>query len=250
MMSAEKLAQRFYDSDIGRSMYDQPLRYSANFGYEREDMHYDLGHDLCPIGHQVELPYHVAKIIEAEHREGSVFGSLSEKEIGILMFTSLLHDIGEATHPAITAAGLVTVGDIPAGCKTPEDREHEAAIRQYLWETIFDDVDPQIIERTEAIIAHRDKTHLHDLFEAGHLAQTLETSNFAYHRLADEYWHREGEVIDMMNDETVRFSGLLGIARVAFLSSQKDMMRYYHLIHVRTVIDHSIALRYPKHVVL
>lgn len=246
-ISAEKLAERFYTGFIGQAMYDQPLRYTTNFGYEREDMRHDLGHDLCPIGHQMELPHHIAKIIEAEQTEGSLFGSLSDEEIGIVMLACLLHDSGETTHPAITQAGLKPVGDIPAGCKTPEDRQNETAVRQFLWEAIYADVDPVVMERVEAIIAHQDNTHLHDLFEAGHLAQTLETSNFAYHRLMSERWHREGEVIDLRRDDAARLSGLLGIMRVVHASAQKHIPQYEHLVYIRTIANESAALRYPEH---
>lgn len=246
-ISAEKLARRFYDSPIGQAMYDQPLRYTTNFGYDQEDMRHDLGHDLCPIGHQMELPYHAGKVIEAEEAEGTIFAPRNQEEAGIVMLTALLHDCGEATHEMISEAGLTPVGDIPAGYKTTEDRANEAAVRAFIWETIFHDVDPAVVERMEAIIAHKDTTYLHDLFEAAHLVQTLETSNFAYYRLAEERWSREGEVIDIAQDDAIRFSGLTGIARVAYLTAQKDVKKYYHFAHVRSVADNATAMRYPKH---
>lgn len=246
-ISAEKLAQRFYDSDLGKAMPNQPLRYEANFGYDRDSMLVDLGHDVCPIGHQMELAYHLGTIIEAEENEGTVLSSLTDEEIGLLMFACMVHDAGETTHPTIVEAGLTPVGDIPAGEKTAKNRENETAIREYIWNSLFDDVEPETIARVEAIIAHQDATILHDYFEAAHLVQMFETSNFAYHALAREQHYRHGEIIDPQNDEHARLSGLLGIARVPYLRSQNEIQKYSYFSHVRTVMDDAETLRTPPH---
>jgi len=241
------LAARLYNDEIGRAMYEQPFRYAVRYGYDREDMRTDLGHDLCPIGHQMELPYHTAKIIEVERAEGTIYGSLPDEEVGVLMFVDMIHDAGESTHATIAAAGLKPIGDIPAGLKTEENRDHEAAIRRFLYDRFFSDVDEQIIEQVEAIISHKDDTILHELFEAGHLAQTLETSNYAHFALARENWHRTGEVIDPITEEGSRLSGLLGVARVVYAHVKDDIGKYSHFGYIRQLGEQADLLRQPSH---
>lgn len=246
-MSAADLAQRFYDSEIGLSMPDQPLRYTGNFGYDREDMRNDIGHDLCPIGHQMELVYHLGNILDAEDEASSLYSSISNERRGIVSFAVMTHDIGEAMHPSIEKAGLTVVGDIPAGKKTPADRRNETAVRMFLYETCFADVDDSVMDRIEAIIAHQDTSVLHELFEAAHQVQTIETSNFAYHALSREYWYANGETIQLSNDDGARLSGLLGMSRVVLERQLQDAESLIHLSHVRHVIDKARMLREPEH---
>jgi len=249
-VSARELAHRIYESELGVDMLDQPFRYFVRYGYNREDMRNDNGHDVCPIGHQMELSHHIAKVIEAAIEDGTVYGALSNEEMGILMLAAMIHDMGESTHPLVEAAGLEPIGDIPSGLKTDNDRQREVAIRDFMYKTFFADVDDQVIQRVEAIISHNDETILHDLFEAGHLAQTIETSNFAHHSLARERWYREGEIIDITTEDGSRLSGLLGIARVVHTHVQNDIKKYSHFSYIRMVATQADMLRYPKHTVL
>lgn len=238
-IAAEDLAARFYESEIGGAMVDQPLRYVGRFGYDRDSMLHDIGHDLCPVGHQLELPYHTARVIEAEIRNNTEYGNLSEDELGILMFTCLIHDIGESVHEAVIAAGLQPVGDIPAGMKTDIDRANEAQVRRFFYDTFFSDVDEAVIERVEAIISHVDTSLLHTLFEAGHEAQTLETSMFAYHALTREQWHQQGDIIDPTTVDGQRLSGLLGIARVAHAHHRPAVEELSYLSHIRELTQEA-----------
>ena len=249
-LSAAELASRFYDSDFGKAMSKQPLRFVGRFGYEDDMMVSDLGYDVEPIGHQMELAFHVGAIIDSENDEGSFYGMLPDEEVGILMLACILHDIGESTHPIVLASGIDPVGDIPAGDKTDADRVNEAAIRQLFYKVLFEDVDPTVVDRVEAIISHADDTHLHDLFDAGHVSQTLETSNFAYHTIASEHWYRHGEVIDIGNPDSVRLSGLLGIAREPYYRIQEDLVKYSHFVHVRKISEEATRLRFPPHQLL
>ncbi len=249
-LSAAELASRFFDGEFGQAMLKQPLRYLARFEYDNDMMREDLGYDLCPIGHQMELPYHVGRIIDSETDEGTIYSMLSDEEIGILMLACMLHDIGESTHPIVSASGLNPVGDIPAGEKTDQNRADEVAVRQLFYDLLFEDVDEQVIERVEAIISHTDDTHLHELFDAGHVVQTIETSNFAYHALAREHWYRHGETIDINNPDGVRLSGLLGIARVPYHRSHGELAKYSHFAHVRELSSSAEHLRTPSHQLL
>lgn len=173
-ISVHELRERFFTSEYGEHMYGQALRFSQRYGYDRTLMRQDLGGDVCPVGHQYELTEHLQIILDGEQAAGSLF-QLSEQEQAILAFTCSIHDIGECEHPDLITAGLTPVGDIPAGGKTDVDRANEAAVRTFFYDQFYSDIDPAIIERVEAIIAHKDTTILHELFEAAHELQTLDT---------------------------------------------------------------------------
>lgn len=242
-ISAHELAARFFDNDFGVEMSKQPLRYDQDFGYSRGSMTKDLGYDVCPVGHQMELAYHVGTIIEAERANQTILSALSDEEIGILMLASMLHDIGESTHPDIALAGLNLVGDIPAGRKTDQNRIDEANVRDFFYKNLFDDVDSSVIERIEAVISHTDTTYLHDIFDAAHVVQTIETTSFAYSALAREQWHKEGEIVDPSSQNGARLSGLLGIARIPYENSLKELDDYSYLLHVQKIREDSNSLR-------
>lgn len=249
-VSALELANRFYESPYGQSMRDQPLRYSTRYGYDRDSMLHDLGHDLCPLGHQYELAFHLGEIIDQEQANQTLYGGIDEYELGIVTLACLLHDIGESTYPELERQGYICVGDIPAGLKTDNDRANESAIRQYFYKEFLDDVDELVIERIEAIISHKDDSHLHDLFEAAHVKQTFETANYAHHRLARTIWHRNGEVFDISSLDGARHSGLLGIARVSVTRSLPEIEKFRHFSAIDDTLTTSIDLREPKHQLL
>lgn len=242
-LSAHELAARFFDNDFGGDMSKQPLRYEQDFGYNRSSMITDLGYDVCPVGHQMELAYHAGTIVEAERTNETTLSSLSDDEIGTLMLASMLHDIGESTHSDIASAGLTPVGDIPAGKKTNQNRIDEAKVRGFFYKTLFDDIDSPTMQRIEAIISHTDTTYLHDIFDAAHVIQTIETTGFAYSALAREHWHKNGEVIDPFSHYGSRLSGLLGIARIPYENSLKELDNYSHLIQAQKVREDSNYLR-------
>lgn len=250
IVSALSLAERFYGSEYGQAMRSQPLRYSTRYGYDESTMLSDLGHDLCPVGHQRELAFHLGTIIDQERELQTLYGGINEYELGIVTLACLVHDIGESTHPDLARAGYVCVGDIPMGLKTDTDRANETAIRRYFYKEFFNDVDDETIERIEAIISHQDKTHLHDLFEAAHVAQTFETANYAYYRLAATTWHKNGEAFDISSDDGTRLSGLLGIARVCAEDSLEALNTYRHYAAIDSLSELSTNLRTPKHQLL
>ena len=245
--NASLLAKRFYSSSYGLEMRSQPLRYSVNFGYEPNAMVSDIGYDVCPVGHQVELAFHLGRIIDEEQSAQTFYGALDEHDLGTLALACLVHDIGESTHADLLKLGYTTVGDIPAGCKTQTDREHEAAIRQFFYSELFSDVSPEIIERVENIINHKDDSHLQDLFEAAHILQTFETSNNAHQKLAELVWYKNGEPFDISNAVDSRASGLLGIARVSALQSFKELESYRYFAAIDAMLTASKKLRYPQH---
>lgn len=251
-LPASELAERFFGSAFGRAMLDQPYRYAANFGYDRLAMLDDNGPDHCPIGHQRELPFHFGAILDREVLEGSALGSLTDEEQGILALAMFKHDNGESTHADLVVSGFTVVGDIPAGGKRDIDRENEAKIRAYFDEIFLNDVDPDVVARMEAIIAHKDNSVLHDYFEAAHAVQTFETSNRAHTRLMQDVWYRNGDAIPLAIDleSSARLSGLLGIARTVYEKSFSGLEEFRYFSYVNDFCDETKKLREPTHQLL
>ncbi|HTK39321.1 MAG TPA: hypothetical protein VL362_00480 [Patescibacteria group bacterium] len=183
------LRQRFYGSDLGKAFARQTPRFiKRHTELSEEDALRYLGGDACPVHHQLELAdIHLATVLEAEQNDGTLFAP-SIEDTGLLYFVSTFHDIGESEHESLVNAGLVTVGDIPHGEKTDEDRAHEATVRRALYRTYFADVDPYFLERAEAIILHKPlpgDEHLHDLYEAAHDLQVFATVDVAAENARD-----------------------------------------------------------------
>lgn len=222
-VSVHELRQRFFQSDFGIHMFDQPLRFSQRYGYERRQMRADLGGDVCPVGHQYELAYHLQQLLDEEEASGSIL-QLTDEEKATLALACSIHDFGECEHPVLEGAGLITVGDIPAGGKTEIDRANETDVRKFFYELFYYDVDPMIIERVEAIIAHKDKSLLHELFEAAHELQTLDTVHQAERALAAD------EI------EEARLFALLGMVTVVKPDHRKKLKRFSHFVSVQKVL--------------
>lgn len=181
-------------------MDKQPYRFSQHFGYDPAQMIDDLGMDVQPRDHQMETGLYVGWILEAEER---TFGALpmTSDEAGIVLFAALIHDMGETTHPDILAEVGAVVGDIPYGEKTDADRHVEANVRAALYHRLYPDVSPDVLERVEAIIAHKDDTILHDIFEAAHSLQAFRTAVRAGDRFAQEWWRLIDDPDTMTRDD-------------------------------------------------
>ncbi len=240
-LPARQLADRAHDSTYGRFMRDeQPLRFAQRFAYgDRQTMLDELGDDLCPIGHQQELGWHLAQLIEKQRLFDPTF-ELSDEDAAVLMFTCLIHDMGEMTHDDVLRVTGAVVGDIPAGKKTPEDRMVEKNVRLFLYDTFYPDVDPDVIARTEAIIAHEDTTLLHDLFEAAHEAQTLETTLRARDVSEELGWHEGHDILPLVDNSTGRASAALGMGRLVLrdhLPKFEAFAGYAHMADLLAEVD-------------
>lgn len=222
-VSVHDLRQRFFQSDFGIHMFDQPLRFSQRFGYERTQMRTDLGSDVCPVGHQYELTHHLQQIINEEEVSGSLF-QLTDQEKATLALACSIHDFGECEHPILEAAGLVIVGDIPAGGKTEIDRANETAVRRFFYELFYYDIDPTIIERIEAIIAHKDNSLLHELFEAAHEMQTLDTV------------HQAEKALTVGEMEEARLIALSGMINLVKPRHQEKLRQFSHFASIQKII--------------
>lgn len=237
-VAADVLAARSHDSDYGRHMRDeQPLRYTGRYGYaDRTTMLNDFGADLCPIGHQKELGWHMAQVIEKQHLFDPTF-DLSDNDAAILMFTCLIHDMGEMTHNEVAQATGAVVGDIPAGSKTAQDRLAEKNVRLFLYDTFYADVDPEVIARAEAIIAHEDQTLLHELFEAAHEAQTLETALRGREVSEELGWHDGHDVLPLADNSTGRAWAALAMSRIVISNHLSKFEAYSHYHHMAELLD-------------
>lgn len=179
LIPAFELGWRFCESEYGKYMMDnQPFRFAQYFGYDSARMEEDLGTDVLPLHHQLDNSMYVAWIIAAE-LEAIGRLHLDETEVGIAVFAALVHDMGESTHPRVLQQVGEVVGYIPHGEKTDHNREVEKAVREFMYNELFSDVDPAVIARIEALISHQEESVLHDILEAAHTLQAFETGTRA-----------------------------------------------------------------------
>ena len=238
---ADQLAARAHDSVYGQHMRDeQPLRFAQRYDYaDRQTMLDELGTDLCPIGHQKELGWHLAQLIEKQRLFDPTF-ELSDDDAAVLMFTCQIHDMGEMTHDEVLAVTGAVVGDIPAGKKTAEDRLVEKNVRLFLYDTFYPDVASDVITRAEAIIAHEDDSQLHELFEAAHEAQTLETTLKARDISENLGWFDAHDAIPLIDNTDGRARAALGMGRHVLrdhLSKFESFSRYAHMADLLAEVD-------------
>lgn len=235
--AADTLANRAHNSPYGKHMRDeQPLRFAQRYDYaDRQTMLDELGVDLCPIGHQKELGWHQAQLIEKQRMFDPTF-HLSDEEAAILMFTCQIHDMGEMTHAEVIAATGAVVGDIPAGQKTAEDRLVEKNVRLFLYDTFYPDVHPAVIDRAEAIIAHEDDTLLHDLFEAAHEAQTLETTLRARSISEELGWYESHDIMPLVDNSNGRARAALGMGRLVMRDHMEKFESFGQYAHMADLL--------------
>jgi hypothetical protein len=131
----------------------------------------DLGTDVLPLEHQMGTGEFAAYLI---YRESTGQQRFTEEETALILFASLIHDMGETMHPDIRDEVGRVVGDIPYGRKTDDDRQAESAVRYALYRRLYPDVPPATIVVVEGIIMH-EPSRLHDVFEAAHCLQALDT---------------------------------------------------------------------------
>lgn len=236
-ISADALAARAHDSAYGQHMRDeQPLRFSQRYEYgDRQTMLSELGTDLCPIGHQQELGWHMAQVLEKQRLLDPSF-ELSDDDAAVLMFTCQIHDMGEMTHAEVAAATGGVIGDIPAGQKTPEDRLVEKNVRLFLYDRFYADVDPAVMTKVEAIIAHEDDSVLHELFEAAHEAQTLETVLKARDISEALGWHDGHDAIQLTDNSTGRAHTALGLGRLVLTRQLPKFAHYERYAHMAELL--------------
>jgi hypothetical protein len=183
--SAVVLLDRLYKSPYWDAMNGQQYRF-PRFEASRNTMPDDFGVDVLPIEHQLLTWFHAERLLPDEATRWSL--GISPGDFGVLKLALLMHDMGESTHEDVRAHMLATFGKEPPGDKsvgekTDEDRFLEAEVRRFFYDTFFPDVSPLVIARAEAILWHKDRTMLHEVFEAAHIIQTFETAMKAGRKL-------------------------------------------------------------------
>ena len=182
-ISVLKLRERFRATDVRNEFIQQTPRFTQRFPIPKEKAIEYIGNDACPEMHQFDLAdRHFLPLIEAERQAGTLFYPTSEDDRSLGYFVCSFHDLGEPEHLSLIEAGLTPVGDLPAGTKTEQNRIDEKRVLEFIFRTNFGDIDPAFLERAIAIITHKPlpgDEFLHDLFQAAHDFQTLETTRIA-----------------------------------------------------------------------
>lgn len=240
-----ELADRYYLGRYGQAMRQQPLRFEANFGgFPRQQILADYGPDACPVDHQRYATDFLYRVVEAEERHHTLY-TPDPKDLPTLALGMATHDFGESTHEDIEYFYGDTLGDIPAGSKTNKDRITELNIRQLMNYIHFSDVDPAVLERIEAIVGHRENSLIHDLYEAAHNLQTLDTTIRAGRALERAKQTEQGE-------DSPRLIALRGMTTVVRNSATSKLQAYRHLVsvnHALTAVEHADQQRRYRHVV-
>lgn len=196
---ASELWGRFAASPDGEHMYSkQPYRF-AQFSYEQRQMLADLGMDVNPLLHQTETGVYTAMILHAQYAETGTF-PVETTDIGTVMFTTWIHDGGETTEPNTVAKAGGAVGDIPYGQKTTENRMQEAKVRAVNVKNYFSDVAPDVLDKSEAIIAHTDTSKAHMVCEAAHMIQAYNTGELARDTVDDMMKAKRGPMTEAQAD--------------------------------------------------
>lgn len=183
--SAGALLDRLYKSPYWDAMNGQAYRF-PKFEASRDTMPDDFGVDVLPIEHQLLTWFHAEHLLPDEPTRWRL--GISPGDFGTLKLALIMHDMGESTHDDVRAYILAKFGKEPPGDKsvgekTDEDRLIESEVRRFFYDELFPDVSPIVIARVEAILWHKDRTMLHEVFEAAHIIQTFETAMKAGRRL-------------------------------------------------------------------
>jgi len=175
---------RFDMSAIGRAFDEQDLCYSASFGYSPDQMASDLRLDLRPRSHNRLAYLNAVNVVEQQNSGRQKVDIVEE---GVALLSQRIHDIGEVVDPLVKSLAGGSVGDIPYGEKTAEDRLTESRVRQVLYDMFFSDYPAWLIERLEAVISHDDRESVaHDIAECGHMILTYNTGLSAVRLVLNE----------------------------------------------------------------
>lgn len=149
------LWQRYADSEEGGSYQaTQPLRFSAEYGYDPDLMRRDFGRDVDPLGHMDDVHNILTKLLLVELQTRHSLGSIAISDIPFCRFTAQTHDVGENTHTQYGGG----VGDIPFGKKTPEKREIEQDVRMQIAIRYWPDLPVELLTRVDSLIMHTPQT--------------------------------------------------------------------------------------------
>lgn len=226
-------------SSHGQHQAEQPLRYGAFEYDDRATMLGDLGEDVHPIGHMRVTHDHLTNVLAVQPELlYDVFDNPGEWRVACI--ATLLHDIGECTHPELEELCGAVVGDIPEGCKTDTQRGTESRVRKALYELHFPE-EPEMkngtLARAEQIIAHTPEEKdepLHEAFEVAHRVGTYLTGLRAG-SIALREMHHGSEGTKRLT-QLAKLAALVTKANVPRLQSDADHYRHAAILLDRTLL--------------
>ncbi len=180
----------FYDkyrtSTYGQWHATQPPRFSQTFPYDTVQMYEDLGRDIDPVEHSwytlenITLPF-----IDAQQKDGRPY---TQKEIMLLVLSTLLHDIGECTSPALREQGLKPVGDIAALEKTRQNIVDEERVLRHIAREIWPELPQAILDECCRIIfgGHSLSEDFNIIERIGYFTTGIRAGHVLYESSGDE----------------------------------------------------------------
>lgn len=180
----------FYDkyrtSEYGQWHATQKLRFAQDHLYDARQMLADLGDDIDPVEHSwytlenITLPF-----IEAQQEEGKPY---TQKEIMLLVLSTLLHDIGECTLPALRDAGFDPPGDIAILEKTRQNVVAEERIMRHIARKIWPDLPQVILDECACVVfgGHSLSEDFNIIERIGYFTTGIKAGHVLYESSGDE----------------------------------------------------------------
>lgn len=151
----QDLHDLYANSQFGQHHALQPARYSADYGYDREQMILDLGDDVHPVRHMLYTESLIARpLMAAQNSSGDE--KFEPEQVVAMRMAALLHDVGECEHPHIVANVGHTVGDVSYEVKTQTDGDSETLIRQFLYGQLYSDIPRNLLDAADDVIDHKE----------------------------------------------------------------------------------------------
>lgn len=181
----DELFNRYRESKFGLHHAKQTPRYAQpdKYEYDHSQILEDLGKDVHPVEHMqhthdtITQPFVVAQAHE-----------LTPREVVVLRLGTLLHDMGECTHPDLADVGEL-IGDTPYDEKVEGEENNEQKLRHY----IIDEVWPKI---PTDLIAEIDEMIMNPESKLGHMFNSIERLGYLETGL-----EASGVVVDNYNGE-------------------------------------------------
>jgi hypothetical protein len=148
-----ELWTRYAESPHGQFHATQPLRYHQHYSYEpREQFLADLGDDVHPVRHmlythtEITIPF-----LQAQYAADPTFERFDAIQEVQLLTAAALHDLGECTAIDIKENVGYALGDVAYGEMADDHKTREKTIRNYLFDTYFEDMPPNLLKRVDEI---------------------------------------------------------------------------------------------------
>lgn len=160
-----ELHRRYATSSYGLSHGLQPPRYSQQYGYQRDAMLKDLGHDVHPVGHMPFTDIEIVKpLVAAQNTFG--FEQFSPQQIVAIRLAAQLHDMGECQDEEIEAQTGCSVGDVWWETKNSSHDSDEAIIRRHIYSQLYPDLPGVLVDPAEDIIRNQAGSFEREAFHA------------------------------------------------------------------------------------